>query len=63
VKRTTENPDLVLPVQSLESLLLGGYAPSLLASANLVTEETPGAVGVVDRMFKTAGQPFAPTWF
>ncbi|MEY9862798.1 putative acetyltransferase [Catenulispora sp. GAS73] len=63
VRRTTESPNLSLPVQSLGSLLLGGYAPSLLAAANLVTEETPGALGVADRMFKTAGQPFAPTWF
>ena len=63
VTRTTENPDLVLPVQSLGSLLLGGYAASALASADLVTEEKPGALAVADRMFKTATQPFAPTWF
>ncbi|MEY9931136.1 putative acetyltransferase [Catenulispora sp. GP43] len=63
VKRTTESPDLTLPVQSLGSMLLGGYAPSLLVSADLVTEERHGALAVADRMFKTPTQPFAPTWF
>ena len=44
-------------------MLLGGYAPSLLASADLVTAERPEALALADRMFKTPTQPFAPTWF
>jgi predicted acetyltransferase len=61
--RTTESPDLTLPVQTLGSLYLGGYAASSLAQVGLVTEERPGALKTADRMFKTAVPPFCATWF
>lgn len=60
---TTQSPDLTLPVQTLGSLYLGGYAASSLARAGLVTEERPGALALADAMFRTAVAPFAPTWF
>ena len=63
VERTTQSPDLTLPVQTLGSMLLGGHAPSWLASADLVTEERHGALALADRMFTTPTLPFAPTWF
>jgi predicted acetyltransferase len=61
--RSTENPDLVLPVQALGSIFLGGYAPSLLAEVGQITEETPGALRTADNMFHTHRAPQCLTWF
>lgn len=61
--RTTESPDLTLPVQTLGSLFLGGYSATALASVGLVTEDRAGALKLADRMFKTPVPPFATTWF
>jgi predicted acetyltransferase len=61
--RTSESPDLTMPVQTLGSLYLGGYAASSQASIGLVAEERAGALTVADRMFKTTVPPFAQTWF
>jgi len=63
VKRTTETPDLTLPVQTLGSLYFGNHAASVLARVGQVTEEKAGALAVADRMFKTATPPHCVTWF
>jgi predicted acetyltransferase len=61
--RTTESPDLTLPVQTLGSLYLGGFAATPLAEVGLVEEERPGAVRTADQMFRTAVPPYCATWF
>jgi predicted acetyltransferase len=63
VKRTTETPDLTLPVQTLGALYLGNHAATALARVGEATEEKAGALAVADRMFKTAIPPFCATWF
>ena len=63
VKRSTETPDLTLPVQTLGALYLGQHAASALARVGEATEEKPGALALADRMFKTAVPPYCVTWF
>jgi predicted acetyltransferase len=63
VKRTTEAPDLTLPVQTLGALYFGHHAATALARVGEVTEEKPGALAVADRMFRTAIPPYCVTWF
>ncbi|MBS2534457.1 GNAT family N-acetyltransferase [Catenulispora sp. NF23] len=63
VKRSTETPDLTLPVQTLGALYLGQHAASALARVGEVAEEKPGALALADRMFKTAVPPYCVTWF
>lgn len=62
-KRTTEAPDLTLPVQTLGALYFGHHAATALARVGELTEEKPGALAVADRMFRTAIPPFCATWF
>jgi predicted acetyltransferase len=63
VKRTTETPDLTLPVQTLGALYFGHHAATALARVGEVTEGKAGALAVADRMFKTAIPPQCATWF
>jgi predicted acetyltransferase len=63
VKRTTETPDLILPVQTLGALYFGNHAATALARVGEVAEDTPGALARADRMFKTAIPPYCATWF
>jgi predicted acetyltransferase len=63
VKRTTESPDLTLPVQTLGALYFGHHAATALARVGEVAEDKPGALAVADRMFKTAIPPYCVTWF
>ncbi|MEY9908582.1 putative acetyltransferase [Catenulispora sp. MAP12-49] len=63
VKRTTETPDLTLPVQTLGALYFGHHAATALARVGEATEEKAGALAVADRMFKTAIPPHCATWF
>ena len=61
--RTNESPDLTLPVQTLGSLYLGGFAATPLAEVGLVAEDRPGALRTADRMFRTAVPPYCAAWF
>jgi predicted acetyltransferase len=63
VKRTSESPDLTLPVQTLGALYLGHHAATALGRVGEVVEERAGALAVADRMFKTAIPPYCVTWF
>ncbi|ACU70700.1 conserved hypothetical protein [Catenulispora acidiphila DSM 44928] len=63
VRRTTQTPDLTLPVQTLGALYLGNHAATALSRVGEVTEERPGALALADRMFKTAIPPYCVTWF
>ena len=63
VKRTTETPDVTLPVQTLGALYFGHHAATALARVGEAAEEKPGALAVADRMFKTAIPPYCATWF
>jgi predicted acetyltransferase len=62
-RRTDEEPDLTLPVESLGAIYLGGCAPSRLAAAGHLHEERAGAVALADRMFLTGRAPWCATWF
>lgn len=63
VKRTSESPDLTLPVQTLGALYLGHHAATALARVGEATEEKAGAMALADRMFRTAIPPYCATWF
>ena len=63
VKRTTETPDLTLPVQTLGALYFGHHAATPLARVGEIAEEKAGALALADRMFKTAVPPYCVTWF
>jgi predicted acetyltransferase len=56
-------PDLTMGSAELGSLLLGGFAPSALASAGLIDEHTPGALARADLVFPTSRLPFCNTGF
>jgi predicted acetyltransferase len=63
VKRSTETPDLTLPVRTLGALYFGNHAATALARVGEITEEKPGGLALADRMFKTAIPPYCATWF
>jgi predicted acetyltransferase len=56
--RVTARPDVVLEIQALGSLYLGGASANLLATAGLIRECRPAAVGLLSRMFRTDPEPF-----
>ncbi|MFN8035173.1 MAG: GNAT family N-acetyltransferase [Acidimicrobiia bacterium] len=60
---TSRAPELVLDVAELGSILLGGVAPSTLATAGLLEVREPAALGRADAMFRSTPQPFSMTWF
>ena len=62
-RRCGDDPDLVLDVTTLGSILLGGVRPSTLARAGLVDEHTGGALAVADAMFAVEPLPFSLTDF
>lgn len=55
--RVTSTPDLVIDLQALGSLYLGGMSASLLASAGLIHGDR-ASVGLLSRMFRTDPEPF-----
>ncbi|MEZ0108125.1 putative acetyltransferase [Catenulispora sp. EB89] len=63
VKRSTENPDVTLPVQTLGALYFGHHAATALARVGEITEEKAGGLALADRLFKTAVPPHCVTWF
>lgn len=55
--------DLVLGPTELGALYLGGVAPSVLAAAGRVDEQTPGVLARADLLFPVAPAPFCNTMF
>jgi len=55
--RVAAAPDLVLDIQALGSLYLGGMSAALLAGAGRIRGDR-AAVGVLSRMFRTDPEPF-----
>src|SRR5215472_7487052 len=55
--RVTTTPDLVISLQALGSLYLGGMSASLLASAGLIHGDHK-LVSLLSRMFRTDPEPF-----
>jgi len=62
-RRTTASPDIVLSVNDLGALYLGGNSFAALARAGRVHELVPGAVARGDAMFRSAPAPWNPTIF
>lgn len=60
---TTDEPDVVLGAEELGSIYLGGVAPSALAAAGRIAEQTPGALARADHLFVTPAAPFNGTMF
>jgi predicted acetyltransferase len=61
--RTSEEPDLKLPVQSLGSAFLGGVSFAALARAGRVEELRDGAVRRADALFRWDRHPWCPEIF
>jgi predicted acetyltransferase len=61
--RTSEEPDLKLPVQSLGSAFLGGVSFAALARAGRVEELQDGAVRRADALFRWDRHPWCPEIF
>ena len=62
-ERTTDAADLRVSVAALGSVYLGGMSWAAHADAGAVNEETPGALELSDRLFRTARAPWNNTWF
>ncbi|WP_240139676.1 GNAT family N-acetyltransferase [Streptomyces sp. MUM 178J] len=60
---TDASPDLTLDVGTLGSLWLGDESAVRLAALGHVTEETAGAAGMADVLFRTARRPWCPDVF
>jgi predicted acetyltransferase len=61
--RTTESPDVTVPVAVLGSILLGGFTARRYAWLGMLDEHRAGAVGSLSAMFQTGLAPWAPTSF
>lgn len=62
-ERTSERPEVEMPISSLGSILLGGVSVRDLAIAGKVVELEEGAVGQADLMFSWPAAPFCQTRF
>ena len=60
---TTRRPDLVMRVEDLGSIYLGGHLASTLARAGRIREETQGALHRANAMFMCDRLPWCPTTF
>jgi len=61
--RTTESPDVTVPVSLLGSILLGGFTAQRYARLGMLEEHRAGAVSGLSAMFHTGVAPWAPTGF
>lgn len=61
--RTTESPDVTIPVAILGSILLGGFTAQRYARLGMLDEHRTGAVGSLSAMFQTGIAPWAPTGY
>lgn len=62
-RRTTDAPELELPIDALGSLYLGAFRASQLASAGRVVEHKAGALHLADTLFASSQTPWAPEIF
>jgi predicted acetyltransferase len=62
-QRTSNEPDLRLPVQSLGSALLGGVSFAALSRAGRVEEVREGALSRADALFRWDRHPWCPEIF
>ena len=62
-ERTTAPADLVLPVQALGAVYMGGTPLGRLAAAGLVTEVTPGSVAALSAAMSWDPAPWCPMIF
>jgi predicted acetyltransferase len=62
-ERTSDEPDLKLPVQSLGSAFLGGVSFAELARAGRVEQLRGGAIGRADALFRWDRHPWCPEIF
>ncbi|MCD2197140.1 GNAT family N-acetyltransferase [Actinomycetospora endophytica] len=63
VEPTRDTPDVVLPVTSLGSLVLGGVDPRVLARTGRLEEASPGAAGRLARLLAAPSVPWNGTPF
>jgi len=62
-RRTSRSPDITLETADLATLFLGGVPFTMLARAQRLREETPGALQRADLMFASSPQPWCMTRF
>ena len=61
--RTDRDPDLVLDIEALSAVYLGGVSLGTLHSAGRVTEVSPGAVTQAATAFRWPVTPWCPDHF
>jgi predicted acetyltransferase len=61
--RSTESPDLSMPVATLGSVFMGSVAFHTLAVTGAVEEHTSGSLAGADAMFRSTPTPWCNTWF
>ncbi|MCU1618806.1 MAG: putative GCN5-related N-acetyltransferase, partial [Modestobacter sp.] len=61
--RTDRDPDLVLDVEALSAVYLGGISLAALQGAGRVTEISPGAVTQASTAFRWPVTPWCPDHF
>ena len=61
--RSTEEPEVTVPVDALGSMYLGGVSLHVLAAAGRVDEQRDGALTRADLMFGAGRPPWCTTWF
>ncbi len=61
--QTKQEPEIILPVDTLAMLLFGQISPSRAGAMGRLEVALPGALPVWDRLFATRHQPFCPDFF
>ena len=56
-------PDLILSINELSAIYLGGISAVTLKKANRITERTPGAVARLEAAFHSPVAPWLSVWF
>ena len=62
-KPTTRTADVMVPVAALGAAYLGGTRLIDAVRAGGASEATPGALGRLDALLRTAAEPWCSTWF
>ena len=60
IRRTTAEPDIIMPASCLATCYLGAASASSLARAGRVEARSEGALALADLMFATSKQPWSP---
>ena len=61
--RTDRDPDIVLGIEDLSAVYLGGVSLATLQAAGRVTEVSPGAVTLASTAFSWPVSPWCPEEF